>query len=410
MRMKQIHSQSGQAIILVALTMVGLLAVAGLALDAGGLYFLNRDAQNAADSAAVAGAYALCTNGDAASIRHAALDAARSQGFDNDGSTNWVTVNTPPTRGSKAGDPHYVEVIVRARKPAVLVQIVVDDPLEISSRAVSFCGMESVAAPSGDVYALFGASTVCENPIDWPGNQNTVIGSVHSNRTYNQPGSNNSVSGNASAVGSILSMGSNNVFSGSQCAGTGCPLSGVPVQPMPVTISIADFKPGGLFSTDPNYHNAGSSIINVATLRAQGWMTGSTIQPGIYYTSNNIVISEDNVIGNGVTFVTYAGTITLSGNNQVMSPYVGNLLTFSNAKSCGCQPCNTTVINLSGQGNQWSGNIYSPQAQTELSGVMTGTTIHGCIYGNNIRLNSKNATVICQPDDTESSPTISISE
>lgn len=408
--MNRSRYQSGQAIVLVALLMMGLLAVAGLALDAGGLYFLNRNAQNAADAAAVAGAYSLCTNGDVASIQHAALDAAKSQGFNNNGSSNWITVNVPPVGGSKAGDPHYVEVIIRAEKPAMLIQLVRDDPLEITGRAVGYCGMAEIAVPTDDVYALFGGSTVCESPIDWPGSQNTVIGSVHSNRTYKQEGSNNSVTGYSSSVGNVLSMGSNNVYSGSQCTGPGCPITGASVQPMPVVFDINDFKPGGLFSTDPKYHNAGSTVINVGTLRARGWMVGSVIEPGIYYTTNNIVINENNIVADGVTFVTYAGTISLGGNNHVMNPYVGNLLTFSNAAACGCQPCNTTVIKLSGQGNQWNGIIYSPRAQTELYGTMTGTTLNGCIYGNNIRLNSKNARVVCQPDDTESNPAITIAE
>ncbi|MBK8028375.1 MAG: hypothetical protein IPK17_02470 [Chloroflexi bacterium] len=39
-----------------------LIGALGLAVDGGGLFFLQRDAQNAADAAAIAGAYARCTS------------------------------------------------------------------------------------------------------------------------------------------------------------------------------------------------------------------------------------------------------------------------------------------------------------------------------------------------------------
>lgn len=42
--------QSGQAIVLMALMMLGLMAALGLAIDGGGLFFLHRDTQNATDA------------------------------------------------------------------------------------------------------------------------------------------------------------------------------------------------------------------------------------------------------------------------------------------------------------------------------------------------------------------------
>ncbi len=70
--------ESGQAIVLVALLMVALLAGAGLAIDGGGLYFLYRDARNATDSAALAAAYTLCTNPEADWVGTAELSLAES--------------------------------------------------------------------------------------------------------------------------------------------------------------------------------------------------------------------------------------------------------------------------------------------------------------------------------------------
>ena len=51
------RSEKGQVLMLVALVFVGLLAVAGLAVDGGNLYAQRRQAQNAADAAALAGTH-----------------------------------------------------------------------------------------------------------------------------------------------------------------------------------------------------------------------------------------------------------------------------------------------------------------------------------------------------------------
>jgi Flp pilus assembly protein TadG len=61
------HGEKGQTAVLLALAMIGLLAIVGLALDGGMLYWNQRRAQNGADAAAIAGVTALADHvqGDA---------------------------------------------------------------------------------------------------------------------------------------------------------------------------------------------------------------------------------------------------------------------------------------------------------------------------------------------------------
>ena len=94
LRKRQDGSTSGQAIILIGVAAIGLIAVMGLAIDGGRLLFLHREAQTAADAAALAAARSLCEGKD---FELAALGAARANGFDNDQTSNWVTVASPPT-------------------------------------------------------------------------------------------------------------------------------------------------------------------------------------------------------------------------------------------------------------------------------------------------------------------------
>src|SRR3984893_18572276 len=56
MQASWLRKQSGQAVVLVAVAVLVLTAILALALDGGGIYLDKRQLQNAADSAALAGA------------------------------------------------------------------------------------------------------------------------------------------------------------------------------------------------------------------------------------------------------------------------------------------------------------------------------------------------------------------
>ena len=58
------HIERGQALIIVALALVGLFGMAGLVVDGGNAFQDRQRAQNAADSAALASAHARITGGN----------------------------------------------------------------------------------------------------------------------------------------------------------------------------------------------------------------------------------------------------------------------------------------------------------------------------------------------------------
>lgn len=101
--MKNIRGERGQVLMLLALAAIGFFAITGLAIDGSAKLSDRRHAQNAADTAALAGAYALAKND--AQWQLAALDLAEDNGYDNthahDGRlTNDVTVYNPPISGA----------------------------------------------------------------------------------------------------------------------------------------------------------------------------------------------------------------------------------------------------------------------------------------------------------------------
>ncbi len=71
--MLKMHDERGQSLVQLALMMVVLLGFAALAIDMGYRYVERRRMQNAADAAALAGAYALCQNVPATSARATAV-------------------------------------------------------------------------------------------------------------------------------------------------------------------------------------------------------------------------------------------------------------------------------------------------------------------------------------------------
>lgn len=132
---------SGQAVILIALLLVGLMAMAGLAVDGGGYFFLERDAQNAADAAVIAAAFSLCTLGDDAAAINAGLQSAEDNRFaDGDGSVR-VSVNLdPPSYAAGVDGARVIEVIINVDKPSYFIGIVLGDTdLPVRAGAVAEC-------------------------------------------------------------------------------------------------------------------------------------------------------------------------------------------------------------------------------------------------------------------------------
>jgi hypothetical protein len=102
-------SERGQAIILIIFSILGLFGMAALVIDGGNAYLERRKAQTAADAAALTAAITRIEGGD---WREAALASGKSNGYDNNGTTNTIELNTPPIDGPYSDNPEYIQVIV----------------------------------------------------------------------------------------------------------------------------------------------------------------------------------------------------------------------------------------------------------------------------------------------------------
>lgn len=155
------HFQRGQTLPLAALCLVLLFAVAALVVDSGYMEYKQRVQQTAADSAAIAGGWALIAGSD---VTTAAKTSTATNGFTHDGTNVIVTATSPPASGPNSGNNSAVEVNVTANYAPIFSGLLGRSHNTVSTRAVAV--VES--NPSGPcIWAIAG---------DFQDNQGSVSG------------------------------------------------------------------------------------------------------------------------------------------------------------------------------------------------------------------------------------------
>ncbi|MCJ7583317.1 MAG: pilus assembly protein TadG-related protein [Anaerolineales bacterium] len=164
--MKLKHSyERGQALILIVLAIVGMIGLVALAIDGGNVFSNRRSAQNAADSAALAGALARVKNPDLppADLSTLVSTVARARAADNNFTTdalNRVDVNNPPIAGCSgasgpyAGNNEYIQVIIHSTVNTFFAPIVGINQLDNCVEAIA-------RAKEGEPISLCYAALIC---------------------------------------------------------------------------------------------------------------------------------------------------------------------------------------------------------------------------------------------------------
>jgi Flp pilus assembly protein TadG len=148
------HSERGSIVVMTALSLVMLLGVTALAIDASFLYE-NRDRMGAAaDAAAKAAALELARTNDTAALTRYGEDAAALLGFTNGANGISVTVNHPPLAGAFAADARYVEAVVSRPIPTFWLRTLGTTVMTTSNRATAGGSMKPPC-----ITILNGAST-----------------------------------------------------------------------------------------------------------------------------------------------------------------------------------------------------------------------------------------------------------
>ena len=113
------EAEVGQAVILIAIVLLGMLMMVGVAIDAGQVYSARRAMQEAADAAAYAGAVTLYQGGSQGQAFNAARADATSNGFTN--SMQGVTLTVQQPTVAPYNTSSYVEVTISKNVQTSLV-------------------------------------------------------------------------------------------------------------------------------------------------------------------------------------------------------------------------------------------------------------------------------------------------
>jgi Putative Flp pilus-assembly TadE/G-like len=350
------NQESGQTLVFVALGMVMIGAILGLAIDLGYMRYMKRRLQTAADSAAIAGA-AEINYGDVTAAANA--DAA-SNGFTDGTNGVTVTVNNPPLAGPNQGKPGYVEVLISRIQPTFFIRIVPGGTTNstVQARAVAYLG-----SAKGCIYGLQASGHI----------------TVHNGAVVDAQVcaiiDNHDLTIEAGAQVTASAIGVAGAVSGSA---TPAPQTGM----IPASDPLAYLQtqnPGGCDLTNLII-NSGIRILNQGVFCGGITITGSaavTFNPGLYVIkpigglpAGLVINSSGNVSGDGVTFYNGAGSgplsITSTGTVVLSAPTSGayaGILMFQD-------PANTSPATVTGNSNsKFQGALYFPNAPLTLNNI-----------------------------------------
>jgi hypothetical protein len=358
------NDEGGQALILIAAALGGLLLGIGLALDTGQVFVARRAAQTAADAGAWAGAAVLYAGGSAALARTAATDDATRNGY-TAGTYITVTTASPPTSGTYAADPGYIEVTITEQVLTRFLFGASAGRTAVTVRAVA--GL----ARSGTGQAVIVTRASGPNTFAVANNARFTITGGGTNTNTNN---NNSVQvGSGAMLTATFHRVTGNV--GAADAGR--------MSPTPVTGVVA--------AADPFLTLAGPTTTGVPVYGGQSITNATvTLNPGVY--SGLITVGNNGIARlNTGNYIFRAGFTTTGSGSVVLAGAGGVLLYNANASypaaggACGnLSLAGTGTLTLSASKTGSYAGMLVFQGRTCTNGaaitVRTGTSLSGTLY------------------------------
>jgi len=420
------RGEEGQVLAFLAVVLVVLLGFAALALDGGMLFSDRRDAQNAADSASLAGggaaAYYMRTHNvnynaficgttgtiyTEVSAEIEAINRAASNDYiiDNDLSDkHGVNVNCEIIDMGSYKDKHF-DVITKITRDTTtnFAQLIYDGPLRSE--------VEAVARVYPPAPLAFGKAIIALNDSACSGNSNGIIFSGTSNTTVTGGGvwSNGCLTGNGTSFNVTVNYGGVG-FAGSS-TGT---LTNINPAPTYIPGKLPDHstivgEPDCSGLPNRTVPNSGDATLEPGIYSKISW-TGSalTLNPGLYCitSSQGIRFNGGEVHGDGVTIFLLDGGVTINGNvspvdlrapeeNPDPSPAVPGIL-FYLANG------NSNTISITGNSTSfYLGTVYAPDGDLFFSGTSgTNPTFNTQLIGSNVEV-SGGATIDINFNDDE---------
>jgi hypothetical protein len=373
MQTTQYKSERGQAIILIVFAIIGLIGASALAIDGTNAFIDSRRADTAATAAALTAALTRIEGGN---WRAAALAAAAANGYNNDGVTNTVELNTPPLDGPYAKNSEYIEVILTSHLRTYFGSVVGIPTITSVAHVIS----QSKPSKLGEMFPNYAIISLaphskCEkHRAFW----------IHSEATLNLIGGGLFVnSDNPECAFISFGSGSVRVRDASRISVVGGESIQKPklITPFPIEAGIAPIP------YPPPYKmpkaTCGSKTATIDELT--GTMTPGNyeegvfppegvhyLEPGVYCISEDFIVKENYVLeGDGVVIVVEHGKVKISGHADI------NLRAPRNGPNAGLllyMPIdNQGLIDLNGSDtSSFRGTIFAPKGEVRINGLDAG--------------------------------------
>jgi hypothetical protein len=382
------NDKSGAAAIIAGIIFPVAIGGMGLGAEVGYWYLKQRNLQNAADLSAHAAGVRKGAGDSEAEIETVALDVAMRAGLSSTAGT--LTLNTPPTSGSLAGDGNSIEVIVAETQPRLFSSILTNEPLTLQARAVVQLTQKSKAC-------ILALSPTAPGAV-------TIAGSTELKLDGCDVASNSAAADSFLMDGSTAKISTGCVFVvGEAVTTTGLTLTECPnvkeysppiIDPYetveePIVTGSCNNKnvgsPGGTTTLTPS-ENHPSGVKSMRFCNGLDVKGKVVFQPGLYIIENGDfsinggdLASPDiaELASQGVTFyLTGGSSLKLSGNAKLnlaaptSGPFAG-ILFFGSRDGAGVSHEITGTSDSTMQGA-----VYAPASEVEFKG--NSTTSNGC--------------------------------
>lgn len=392
-------TERGQALILISLAAIGLFGIVGLAIDSSAKFSDRRHAQNAADTAALAGSLANI-QGDP-NWELDALNRALENGYDDNHLTNEVEVyacnDVGADCGPYAGDQRFVQVVITSKINTTFARVIGINQLQNRVEALAM----SEEAYIGELYG--GASIIGLAPdqcktiwLSGSAAVNITGGGIFSNSEVNCGTTIQGATGFAIDMdGSIDMVAAGYVKNGNPYLGNidgGLHGSADPYDYPP---------PAGML---PNPVCTGSAAKSGTKMTPGNWSGAfppsgvKTLDPGTYCIKGNFRLnSKDSLTGTGVTIYMQSGDIDWNGGATInlTAPTSGDLA----GLLIYAPMSNTNTMRFNGNASSnLTGTLLMPAAPIVYNGTGNLNPSHVQIIGYTVEITGSNVTNVIYQD------------
>lgn len=427
----RVKHESGQVLLMTAIFLIAMIAMVGLVVDGGGLYFLERDAQNAVDAAVLAATYELCReSGDRNTAINRATNTLAAHNFAQGQDGTFFTIDTPDQEGM-TNPNDFIEIELNAEKPNYFIRVVNDDQLVVTTSAIGQC-IRNTSPYDG--HAIVGTAANCRHTVRVGGSNKSgtdFVDGVYSNSELQNGGLHVSgrplvVNGGITTVEGSVQL-SEDRGGGFQYIG-GVEINGYgqsPEQLEQVNWLAAPRQLELLYDIDwfNIYSAAYQEIINLSEedaidkYGAEAWRVAQAVKQadandeyhyfenprwfnpgqlpneGIVYVAGKMGASGEFTVSESFTLIV-EGELNMSGNRfSFGEPYVPGIsvVVWGGGEISPDNPsfptgdvtqgnCNASwTANFSSSKSQWNGLIYVPWGAVNIS--MSSSTVYGQVIG-----------------------------